>query len=79
MIITTLVAIARWHKNWRIDLVSVVMGPALDFLLRYGAELFPGAPIVFCGIRRQEIERVGLWGQTSPAYGGDANSTGRWT
>jgi ABC-type uncharacterized transport system substrate-binding protein len=32
------------------------MGPALDFLLRYGVELFSGTPMVFCGISRHEIE-----------------------
>ena len=44
------------YANRRIDVLIAVMGPALDFLLLYGAELFPGAPIVFCGISGQEIE-----------------------
>ena len=44
------------YATRRIDLVIAVMGPALDFLLRYGAELFSGAPMVFCGISWREID-----------------------
>ena len=43
------------YSDQRIALLIAVMGPALDFLLRYGAELFPGTPIVFCGVSRDEI------------------------
>ncbi len=39
----------------KIDLVVAVMGPALEFLVRHGDELFPGAPIVFCGIDKREF------------------------
>jgi hypothetical protein len=45
----------RKYANQRVDLIIAVRGPALDFLLRYGAELFSGAPMVFCGISRHEI------------------------
>jgi PAS domain S-box-containing protein len=38
-----------------IDLLIAAMGPSLNFLLRYGDELFPGIPIVFCGIDRREL------------------------
>ena len=31
------------------------MGPALDFLLEHGEAIFPGAPIVFCGVDRREL------------------------
>jgi signal transduction histidine kinase len=31
------------------------MGPSLDFLLSHGDTIFPGAPIVFCGIDRREL------------------------
>ncbi len=40
----------------KIDVVVAVMGPALDFLLGEGELIFPGTPIVFCGIDRREIE-----------------------
>ena len=40
----------------KIDVVVAVMGPALDFLLGEGRGIFPGTPIVFCGIDRREIE-----------------------
>lgn len=34
----------------QVSLVIAVDDPALDFALKYRAKLFPGAPIVFCGI-----------------------------
>ena len=40
----------------KLDLVMAVMGPSLDFALRHGSELFPGVPIVFCGIDRRELD-----------------------
>ena len=40
----------------KIDVVVAVMGPALDFLLSEGDPVFPGTPVVFCGIDRREIE-----------------------
>jgi PAS domain S-box-containing protein len=39
---------------------------ALDFLLRHGAELFPGAPVVFCGVSDLDARRRGL----PPGYTG---------
>jgi signal transduction histidine kinase len=41
----------------RIDAVVAVLGPSLDFLLAEGRSVFPGVPIVFCGIDRRELER----------------------
>lgn len=38
------------YADKKIDLVVAVMGPALDFLSNSGDTVFPGAPIVFCGI-----------------------------
>ena len=39
-----------------IDVVIPVLGPALDFALAHGREMFPGAAIVFCGIDRREFD-----------------------
>jgi len=39
----------------KIDLAIAVMGPSLDFLLSYGDAIFPGTPVVFCGIDRTEL------------------------
>ena len=39
----------------RIDVAIAVLGPALDFLLAHGAEVFPGTPVVFCSIDRREL------------------------
>ncbi len=38
-----------------IDLAIAVMGPSLDFLLRYGDDVFPAAPIVFAGLDAREL------------------------
>ena len=43
------------YAGKKIDVVVAVMGPALDFLLDHGAEIFPGASIVFCGIDKKEL------------------------
>ncbi len=44
------------YEGKKIDLIVAVMGPAFNFMLQYGSELFPGTPIVFCGIDKREIE-----------------------
>jgi PAS domain S-box-containing protein len=38
-----------------LDLVVAVMGPSLTFLLDHGDGLFPGTPIVFCGVDRRDL------------------------
>ena len=40
------------------DLVLATDDPALDFLLERRSTLFPGVPLVFCGINRYEPERL---------------------
>jgi signal transduction histidine kinase/ABC-type uncharacterized transport system substrate-binding protein len=46
----------RKYAGTRLDLIVAVMGPSLDFLLRHGEALFPGVPIVFCGVDAAEME-----------------------
>ena len=43
------------YSDGRIEVVVAVMGPALDFLLEHREDLFPGLPIVFCGIDHREL------------------------
>lgn len=43
------------YRAKKIDVAVAVMGPALDFLLSHGPEVFPGTPIVFCGVDRTEL------------------------
>jgi signal transduction histidine kinase len=43
------------YANKKIDVVVAVLGPALDFLLNNGDAIFPGTPIVFCGVERRDI------------------------
>ena len=43
------------YAGKKIDAVVAVMGPALDFLLDHGAEIFPGSSIVFCGLDKKEL------------------------
>jgi signal transduction histidine kinase len=43
------------YADKKIDLVVAILSPALDFLLNYGSVIFPGTPIVFCGIDKTEL------------------------
>jgi signal transduction histidine kinase len=43
------------YAGRKLDVAVAVLGPSLDFLLDYGAEIFPGTPIVFCGVDRREF------------------------
>ena len=43
------------YAGKKIDVVIAALGPALDFMLANGSQIFPGASIVFCGIDRREI------------------------
>jgi signal transduction histidine kinase len=43
------------YAKKKINAVVAVLGPALDFLLEHASEIFPGTPIVFCGIDRAEL------------------------
>ncbi len=43
------------YADKKIDVAIAIMGPALDFLLSEGPAIFPGTPIVFCGIDRTEL------------------------
>ena len=50
------------YSRKKMDVVIAAMDPSLDFLLAYGEEIFPGTPIVFCGVGGQETEsrRLGV-------------------
>jgi signal transduction histidine kinase len=41
------------YAGMKIDVAVAAYPPALDFLLTHGDAVFPGAPIVFCGIDRR--------------------------
>src|SRR6185295_4206091 len=40
----------RKYAGKKLDLIVAVLEPSLDFLVRHGEAVFPGVPIVFCGI-----------------------------
>jgi signal transduction histidine kinase len=46
----------RKYASKKLDLIIAVMGPSLDFLLAHGEALFPGVPIVFCGVDASRLE-----------------------
>lgn len=46
----------RKYDGKRLDLIVAVMEPSLDFLLPHGEAVFPGVPIVFCGIDQSDLE-----------------------
>ena len=43
------------YADKKIDVAVAVMPPAFDFLSRYGTLIFPGTPIVFCGLERKQL------------------------
>ena len=43
------------YSDKKIDAAIAIFGPSLDFLLNYGTVIFPGTPIVFCGIDKTEL------------------------
>jgi signal transduction histidine kinase len=43
------------YAGKKIDVVIAALGPALDFMLAHGSDVFPGASVVFCGIDRREL------------------------
>jgi signal transduction histidine kinase len=48
------------YANTKIDVAVAVLQPALEFLLKYGDTIFPGTPIVFCGVDRNELRERSL-------------------
>jgi PAS domain S-box-containing protein len=47
--------LAAKYADKKIHVAIAVMGPALDFLLIHGEAIFPGTPIIFCGVDRREV------------------------
>lgn len=43
------------YADKKIDVAVAVMAPSFDFLSRYGELIFPGTPIVFCGLDRKQV------------------------
>jgi hypothetical protein len=58
------------YENKKIDVAVAILGPALDFLLSNGDTIFPGTPIVFCGIDRRELgfEVCSAFTRVTPAH-----------
>ena len=43
------------YADKKIDVAVAVMAPAFEFLSSYGNLIFPGTPIVFCGLERKQL------------------------
>ena len=43
------------YVDKKIDVAIAVLSPSLDFLLNHGSVIFPGTPIIFCGIDKTEL------------------------
>ena len=43
------------YANKKIDVAVAILPPAFDFLMAYGDLIFPGTPIVFCGVDRAQL------------------------
>lgn len=64
----------RKHGSRKFDLVFAVNPPALKFLAKHRASLFPGVPLVFLVLDRQNLSDIevgpgmtGVWGEISYA------------
>jgi hypothetical protein len=44
------------YAGKKIDVAVAAMGPSLEFLVTDGKDVFPGTPIVFCGIDKRELD-----------------------
>jgi len=45
------------YKNFKFDIIIATDNNAFDFMRRYRDELFPGTPVVFCGVNYfQEVD-----------------------
>jgi signal transduction histidine kinase len=43
------------YADKKIDLAIAILSPSLDFLLNYGSVIFPGTPILFCGVDKTDL------------------------
>jgi signal transduction histidine kinase len=43
------------YADKKIDLAIAILTPSLDFLLNYGSGIFPGTPIIFCGVDKTQL------------------------
>jgi ABC-type uncharacterized transport system substrate-binding protein len=50
----------RKYSGTKLDLIVAVMGPSLQLLLRHGEDIFPGTPIVFCGVDASDLQGITL-------------------
>jgi signal transduction histidine kinase/ABC-type uncharacterized transport system substrate-binding protein len=48
------------YADLKIDLIISISTPALQFLLRHRAQLFPGLPVVFCGVNADAVDGLEL-------------------
>jgi signal transduction histidine kinase len=55
-----LALLVRKYKGLSIDVIVPVTQPALDFVINYGQQLWPGARIVFHGISAHALENAAL-------------------
>ena len=43
------------YADKKIDLVIAILSPSLEFMLNYGSVIFPGTPILFCGVDKTDL------------------------
>ena len=48
------------YADKKIDLAIAILTPSLNFLLNYGSVIFPGTPIIFCGVDKTELANRSL-------------------
>ena len=51
---------SKKYAATKLDLIVGVMGPAVRFLLRHGAAIFPGVPVVICGADAADLKETAI-------------------
>lgn len=59
------------YSKLKPDLIITVYNAALDFVLRYGTDLFPGIPVVFADVERRFIESRSLGPHITGVFSGN--------
>ena len=60
-----------YHQKYsgiKLDLLIAVSIHAMDFINKYGDEIFPGTPVVFCAIGKRQLENLSFGSNTTGLF-----------
>ena len=58
----------RKYAHKKLDVVLAVMEPSLNFVLKHGGDIFPGVPVVFCGVEQRQLANRSLSPNVTGVY-----------